>query len=99
MKKNILAQLIEDKFYPTVPIETKVVYKDGQNFIGFFHNFDDYKNLMLQSKYRFIPKENIFAFKEELDQSGFSNQKHSIILDCDLIESIEQLTFRYKDLF
>lgn len=90
MAKEDIAKLIEKKFSSTTE-SVIVTYKNHQMFIGFFHWFDDHKELKLEYKYRFVPKNNLIAFQEELERTGKLNPVHSIIIDCTKVSEIELL--------
>ena len=92
MKKEEVSKLIEDRFISSsVLLVTKVTYKNGKIFHGLFYRFEDYPKLKSQYKHRFIPNNNVLAFKIELKNTRKENPVHSLVMDCSEIAKLEIL--------
>jgi len=91
MIKEEIARLLEDTYSigDHAPSVTRVMCKDDVNFYGYFNSFSDYTDLKEKNQFRFIPRNNLKAFKEEFTKKGSYNSTYSIILNGDDIIDIE----------
>jgi len=77
-----VTEKIKDIFYPTyAPSVTVIKYQDGQEFYGFFQDFDDDEELLEKGQCRFIPNDNSSDYRTETQKTGRINPKFSIIVD------------------
>jgi hypothetical protein len=89
MTKEKAATLIESDFSLThFPNITRVEYKNGEVFHGFFHNYPDSPLLRKEFKYRFVLQNNSVEFREGYDKTGSYDTKHSIIIDAAEVKKI-----------
>ena len=93
MTNDEVLDLILNKFERT-PIDqiTRVTYKNGTVYEGYFQHFNDYHELLNDLKYRFVPNDKLLEFKacagENNDNPDISS---SIILEVQQIDRIEQV--------
>ncbi|HXB12632.1 MAG TPA: hypothetical protein VNZ45_11630 [Bacteroidia bacterium] len=90
MNRDEISGMIEDRYAvghsPTV---TRVMCKDDITFYGYFNSFGDYTELKEKNQYRFIPRNNFKAFRDEHNNKGIYSTKHSIIINGDEVIDIE----------
>lgn len=90
MKKEEVATMIEDRYASGSNLSvTRVICKDDVTYYGYFNSFNDYSELMEKNRYRFIPRNNSKAFREEYIKKGEYNTTYSIIINGDDILAIE----------
>jgi small nuclear ribonucleoprotein (snRNP)-like protein len=90
MNKEEVATMIEDRYAAGSNLSvTRVICKDDVTYYGYFNSFDDYNELMEKNQYRFIPRNNSKAFREEYSKKGKYNTSYSIIINGDNILAIE----------
>jgi hypothetical protein len=90
MDKTGIAQMIEDIYsIAKQPFVTRVICENDVTFYGYFNSFDDYPELKEKNQFRFIPRNNLMAFKNEYSKKGKYNTSHSIIVKGEDVLSIE----------
>jgi len=90
MDKTQMIKLIEDTYSTAVQsFVTRVICKDDIAHYGYFNSFDDYSELKEKNQYRFIPRNNFHAFKDEYVKRGRHNVSHSIILTGEDVVDIQ----------
>lgn len=90
MNKEEVATMIEDRYAAGSNLSvTRVICKDDVTYYGYFNSFDDYSELMEKNLYRFIPRNNSKAFREDFSKKGIYNTIFSIIINGDDILAIE----------
>ena len=72
-------------------IRTKVIYKDGTLYCGYFKAFDDHESLKNEGKYRLIPEDKALAIKKEYAKTKKLNKSYSIVINLQQVEDIELL--------
>lgn len=82
--------MIEDRYSAGSNLSvTRVICKDDVTYYGYFNSFGDYSELMEKNRYRFIPRNNSKAFREEFSKKGVHNTTFSIIINGEDILAIE----------
>jgi hypothetical protein len=90
MNKEEITRLIDDRYAVGLnPTVTRVMCKDDVNHYGYFNSFGDYAELKEKNQYRFIPRNNFKAFRDEHNKKGIYSTKHSIIINGDDVINIE----------
>ena len=90
MDKSQVAKLIEGAYsFANQPFVTCVICKNDVTHYGYFYSFDDYSELKERNQFRFIPRNNLQAFKKEKTLKGEFNTNHSLILHGEEMVSIE----------
>ncbi|HTB08011.1 MAG TPA: hypothetical protein VK806_13760 [Bacteroidia bacterium] len=90
MNKEEMLNLVDDKYAVGLnPTVTRVMCKDDVTHYGYFNSFGDVTELKAKNQYRFIPRNNFKAFKEEFNQKGIYGVKHSIVINGDDVVDIE----------
>ena len=90
MTKEEISGLIEDRYAVGLsPTVTRVMCNRDITYYGYFNSFGDYSELKEKNQYRFIPRNNFKAFREEHDTKGIYSTKHSIIINGDEVIDIE----------
>jgi len=90
MKKEEVATMIEHRYSAGNNLSvTRVICKNDVTYYGYFSSFSDYSELMQKNCYRFIPRNNSKAFREEYDKKGAYNTTYSIIINGEDILAIE----------
>jgi|GEM_PF-1859579 hypothetical protein len=90
MDKAQITKFIEDSCSATnKPFVTRVMCKNDVTHYGYFNSFDDYNELKEKDQYRFIPRNNFMAFKNEYSEKGKYNVNHSIVLAGEDLVDIE----------
>jgi len=82
--------MIEDRYASESNMSvTRVICKNDVTHYGYFNSFADYSELMEKNRYRFIPRNNSKAFRNEYSKKGEYNKTFSIILNGEDILAIE----------
>jgi len=90
MNKEEVATLIEDRYAEGNNLSvSRVICKNDVTYYGYFSSFSDYSELMQKNKYRFIPRNNSRAFREEFAKNGVYNTSYSVIISGDDMLAIE----------
>jgi hypothetical protein len=90
MNKEEVATMIEDRYAAGSNLSvTRVICKNDVTYYGYFSSFSDYSELMEKNRYRFIPRNNSKAFREEFTKKGIYNTSYSIIINGDDMLAIE----------
>jgi hypothetical protein len=90
MERTEIAKLLEDTYsVANQPFVTRVICKDEITFYGCFNSFEDSAGLKEKNQYRFVPRNNSIAFKNEFSKNGKYNTRHSIIVEGEDVVSIE----------
>lgn len=90
MDKMQVTTLIEATYsFANQPFVTRVICKDDVTYYGYFYSFDDYCELRERNQFRFIPRNNLQAFKNEHSQNGKFSTSHSLILKGEEMLNIE----------
>jgi hypothetical protein len=90
MNKEEVATLIEDRYADGSNLSvSRVICKNDVTYYGYFSSFSDYSELMQKNKYRFIPRNNSRAFREEFAKNGVYNTSYSVIISGDDMLAIE----------
>jgi hypothetical protein len=90
MEKTEITRLVEDRYSDaTQPYVTRVICKNDLTFYGYFNTFDDYSELKERNQYRFIPRNNLSAYKDEFVRKGKHNLNHSVVINGDDVLDIE----------
>jgi hypothetical protein len=90
MNKEEVATMIQDRYAEGSNLSvTRVICKDDITYYGYFSSFNDYSELMEKNRYRFIPRNNSKAFREDYSKKGEYNTTYSIIINGDDMLAIE----------
>ena len=90
MNKEEITRLIDDRYAVGLnPTVTRVMCKGDVNHYGYFNSFGDYAELKEKNQYRFIPRNNFHAYKDEYVKRGRHNVSHSIILTGEDVVDIQ----------
>jgi len=90
MNKEEVAAMIEDRYAAGSNLSvTRVICKNDITYYGYFSSFSDYSELMEKNRYRFIPRNNSKAFREDFTRKGIYNTSYSIIINGDDMLAIE----------
>ena len=90
MNKEEVASMIEDRYSAGSNLSvTRVICKNDITYYGYFSSFGDYSELMHENRYRFIPRNNSKAFREEFSKKGVYNSAFSIIIHGEDMLAIE----------
>ena len=90
MNKEEVATMIEDRYAAGSNLSvTRVICKNDVTYYGYFNSFSDYSELMGKNRYRFIPRNNSKAFREDFTKKGVHDTSFSIVINGDDILAIE----------
>ncbi len=90
MNKEEVTTMIKDRYAEGSNLSvTRVICKDDVTYYGYFNSFSDFSELMEKNRYRFIPRNNSKAFREEHSKKGVFNTTFSIIINGEDILAIE----------
>ena len=90
MNKEEVSTMIKDRYADGSNLSvSRVICKNDVTHYGYFNSFSDYSELMERNKYRFIPRNNSKAFREDFSKKGVYSTSYSIILNGDDMLAIE----------
>lgn len=90
MNKVDVTKLIEENYlFNYQPFVTRVMCKDDITHYGYFYSFKDFIELKENTRFRFIPRNNMHSFLHEYSKNNDANTDYSIILDGEMIIDIE----------